>query len=79
MRVLVACRTQEVSIFNVCLLTLYTTLKALHSLKGTAINGPGIVEGFLLNSTNDASVLELKLKIQDELIAKGKGSHLLYL
>jgi short-subunit dehydrogenase len=57
MNVFVACRNQE----------------ALKFLESSAINGSGSIDAFVMDPTKDASVLELKQKIEDKLIAKEKG------
>lgn len=60
MRVFVACKNET----------------ALKFLEGSAINRPGSIDAFVIDPTNDSSVMELKSKIEDELIAKRKSANL---
>jgi hypothetical protein len=71
MNVLATCRTAQVSVESSIL---YPLLQGLRSLGAVTINGKGTVSGYFMDPANEASVLEMKLRIQDEVITKGKGT-----
>ncbi|KAI6182915.1 CRE-DHS-2 protein [Aphelenchoides bicaudatus] len=56
MHVLASCRTEQ----------------GLRSLSAVTINGKGTIRGFLMDPTSETSVLEMKIRLQDELTTKNK-------